>query len=325
MNACKLALAIFATSLPVGLTQAQTYPIKPIRYVVGYPPGGGTDILTRLVGQKLTEIFGQQLVVDNRPGGNSNVAAEMVSKGAPDGYLIFMMSQGLTINKAIDSSLTFDLTRDFAPIALIGSVPHIVAVHPSLPVKSVAELIALARSKPGQLTYASTGHGGSEHVAAEMFASGAKIKLLHVPYKGGGPAAIGLVTGEVALGFNVVPPALPFIKNGRMKALAVLSERRAVALPDVPTIAEAGLPGYAISAWYGTVAPAGTPSAVVSRLNAEINKILKMADVRERLATLGIEPLGSTPEAFGAYIKSEVARYAKVAKDANIRVEYPGR
>ena len=313
-----LGAALFIFSAPLC---AQTYPAKTIRYMVGYPPGGGTDILARIVAQKLSETFGQQVVVDNRPGANSNIAAEISAKAAPDGYNIFMVSAGLAINKALDSSLKFDLERDFTPIIAIADVPMVVAVHPSVPATSIKQLIALAKAKPEQLSYGSSGNGSSEQITAELLSTMTKIKLWHVQYKGGNAAAVAAAGGQVALSFNSVPAALPFLQNGRLKILAVTSERRTAVLPDVPTVAESGVPGYAYSVWYGTLAPAGTPKDVVSRLNSEINKIIKLRDVTERFATLGADATGGTAEAFGARIKSEVAKFTRIIKESNIQPE----
>lgn len=309
-------LTVLSTPSP-----GQTYPTRSVRFIVGYTPGGGTDILARMVAQKLTESLGGSVIVENRPGANSNLAAEIVAKAPADGYTLFMISAGQAINRALYRNLNYDLERDFAPLAAIGTVPHVISVHPSLPVKSIGELVALVRSKPGQVGFASSGMGSPEHIAAEMFGSMARIKFLHVQYKGGSPAAIAVVGGEVPVSFNGLPVALPFIKNGRMRCLAVASERRSSLLPDIPTVPQAGLPGYEASIWYGAVAPTGTPRDVIARLNGEINRIIGLPDVKERLSLLGADPMGGTPEAFGAHIRESIARYVKVVKDANIQVE----
>ena len=312
------AVTLAALSMP---SVGQSYPARTIRFIVGYTPGGGTDILARLVAQKLTESLGQQVIVDNRPGANSNLAAEIAAKAPPDGYTIFMISAGQAINRALYRNLSYDLERDFAPLAAIGTVPHIIGVHPSLPVKTVADLVTLAKSRPGQVAFASSGMGSPEHIAAEMFSAMAGTRLLHVQYKGGNPAAVAVVGGEVAVSFNGLPAALPFIKNGRMRCLAVASESRSTVLPDVPTVSQSGVPGYEASVWYGAVAPGNTPREVVSRLNSEINRIINLPDVKERLALLGADPMGGTPEAFGTHIRTSIARFVKVVKDANIQVE----
>lgn len=321
MNRAVLILSAVTLTAMATMSLGQGYPTRTIRFIVGYTPGGGTDILARMVAQKLTEALGQQVIVDNRPGANSNLAAEIAAKAPADGYTIFMISAGQAINRALYRNLNYDLERDFAPLAAIGTVPHIIGVHPSLPVKTVADLVALAKSKPGQVAFASSGMGSPEHIAAEMFGSLAGIKLLHVQYKGGNPAAVAVVGGEVAVSFNGLPAALPFIKSGRMRCLAVASESRSSVLPDVPTVSQSGVPGYEASVWYGAVAPGNTPREVVARLNSEINRIISLPDVKERLVLLGADPMGGTPEAFGAHIRASVARFVKVVKDANIQVE----
>jgi tripartite-type tricarboxylate transporter receptor subunit TctC len=315
-----LPLAAVMLLLPM-MSVAQTYPNRLTRLILGFPPGGGTDIIARLLAQKLTEGFGQQVIVDNRPGANSNLAAELVAKAPADGYTIFLITGGLAVNKALYRNLNYDIERDFAPVIAVGSVPQVVSVHPSLPVKSVAELAAFAKSRPGQIVYASAGTGSVEHIAAEIFASMAGVKLLHVQYKGGGPAALALLSGEVAVGFNVLPAVLPFIKNGRIRGLAVTGERRSSILPEYPTVAQSGLPGYEASVWYGVLAPNGTPREIVAKLNTELNRIIGTADVRERLAVLGADTIGGSPEAFGTLIRNSVAKYTKVVRDSDIRVE----
>ena len=311
-------LALALSALPAA---AQNYPNRLTRLILGFPPGGGTDIVARLLAQKLSEGFGQQVIVDNRPGANSNLAAEVVAKSPADGYTLFLITGGLAINKALYNTLNYDVERDFAPVISVGSVPQIIGVHPSLPVKSIAGLIAFAKSRPGQVGYASAGTGSVEHIAGEMLGSMGGVKLLHVQYKGGGPAAVAVISGEVSVSVNVLPAVLPFIQNGRIRCLAVTSERRSSILPDTPTVAQSGLPGYEASVWYGVLAPRGTPREIVAKLNTELNRILGMADVREKLAVLGADPLGGTPEAFGTLIRNSVAKYVKVVKDADIKVD----
>ena len=324
----RLILAI-AASMMTSLAGAQTtasgkpaYPGKSVRLVVGFAPGGGTDILARLIAQKLTVAFGEQVVVDNRPGANGNLAAEIVSKTPADGHTLLIMSVQYAISKSLYRNLSYDLEKDFTGICDVAFVPQVVAVHPSLPVKSVKELVALAKSKPGQIAYASSGNGSVEQMAGEMLKNAAKIDLVHVPYKGGGPAAIDLVAGHVFVGFGTVPSVLQFIKDGRVRVLAVTSENRVAVLPEVPTVAESAIPGYAMSTWYGIVAPAGTPLPVVAQLNREIAKVIAEPQIREKFLSLGADPLGRmTPDQFGAYIRSEVAKYGKVVRDNNLRVE----
>jgi tripartite-type tricarboxylate transporter receptor subunit TctC len=310
--------AMFVWTIPL---QAQPYPVKPIRILLGFPPGGGSDVLARILAQKVTESTGQQVIIENRPGANGNIAAAAAMRSVPDGYLITIIAATLAFNQAIDANIGFDLEKDFLPVGGIGTVPFVVAVHPSVPANSLKELIALARARPGQLSYSSSGSLGLEHVAAAMLASAANIQLLHVPYKGGGPAAVAVVAGEVAVSFNGLPAALPHIRNGRLKLLAVTGERRATPLPKVPTVAEAGVPGYSASVWYGVLAPAGTPREIIGRLSTEFGRALGMADVKERLAGLGVDPLEPTPEAFGAHIRSEIRKYRRIIKEANLKAE----
>jgi tripartite-type tricarboxylate transporter receptor subunit TctC len=311
-----------AALLPASVAWAQApYPSKPVRFLVGFAPGGGTDIMARTVAVRLAEALNQQVVVENRPGANANLAAEIAAKAAPDGYTVLFISVSHAVSKSLYRNLKYDLERDFIPLAGIGSVPQALVVTPSLPVKSVKELIALARKRPGEISYASSGSGSPEHLAGEMFALMAGVKMLHVPFKGGAPSAAAIVGGEVVVGFNTMPVALPHIQSGRMRVLATTEERRASVLPQVPTIAEAGVPGYAASTWYGAMLPTGTPREIVLRLNTEINKVLQLADVRDRLLGLGAVTIGGTPEAFGQLIVTDIAKFAKVVKAANMQVE----
>ncbi|MCE2945710.1 MAG: tripartite tricarboxylate transporter substrate binding protein [bacterium] len=301
--------------------QAPAWPTKAVRFLVGFAPGGGTDIMARAVAVRLADALGQQVVVENRPGANANLAAEIAAKAPPDGYTVLFISVSHAVSKSLYRNLKYDLERDFIPLAGIGSVPQALVVNPSLPVRSVKDLIALARKRPGEVTYASSGSGSPEHLAGEMFALMAGVKLLHVPFKGGAPSAAAIVGGEVSVGFNTMPVALPHIQSGRMRVLATTEDRRAGVLPDVPTIAEAGVTGYAASTWYGAMLPTGTPREIVLRLNTEINKVLQIAEVRDRLLSLGAVTLGGTPEAFGTLISTDVAKFAKVVKAANMQVE----
>jgi len=311
------SLLVLAAALQAAPVSAQAYPTKPIRFLVGFPPGGGTDIMARTVAVKLSESVGQQVIVDNRPGANANLAASIASRATPDGYTVLMISLAHAVSKPLYKKLDYDLERDFTPLINIASVPMFVVVPPSSPIKSVAELLALAKAKP--VNYASSGDGSPEHIAAELFKGLAKIDMTHVPYKGGAPSALALISGEIQVGFNTSPVAVPHIKSGKMRALAVSSARRNPALPDVPSVAEAGVPGYDIILWYGAVMPTGTPATAVNRLNADINKALKLQDVQQRLASLGADPLGGSAADFGAYIKSEVAKYTKVVRDAKLQ------
>jgi tripartite-type tricarboxylate transporter receptor subunit TctC len=314
--AAALGLALAATAAP-----AQPYPAKPIRVIVGFAPGGGSDIMARIVATKLAETAGFQTIVENRPGANGNVAAEAAARMPGDGYTVLQISVSHAISKSIYKTLKYDLERDFAPLSALSSVPQVVVVTPTLPVGSLGELIALARAKPGEIAYASAGSGSPEHVAAEMLSLMAGVRMNHVPYKGGGPAASDVVAGQVPVGFNTMPVAAPHIRAGKMKLLAVTDAKRAAVFPDAPTVAEAGVPGYAMATWYGMVMPAGTPREAIDALNREIARILALPDVRERFATLGAEATGGAPEEFGAFIRSEIAKYARVAAEANLKVE----
>jgi tripartite-type tricarboxylate transporter receptor subunit TctC len=321
--ACTLAAVLVGSFAQAqGPGAARAFPAKPVRMVIGFAPGGGTDILGRLVAAKLTASLGEQVVVDNRPGANGNLAAEIVSRLPPDGHTVLLMSVQYAIAKSVYRKLGYDLEKDFTGVVDVALVPQVLVVHRSLPVSSAKELAALARARPGQLVYGSSGNGSVEHMAGEMFRNAAKIDMVHVPYKGGGPAAIDLVAGQISLLFNTVPSVINYIKEGRLKALAATTAERIAILPDVPTVAESGFPGYAMSVWYGVLAPAGTPAPVVSLLNAEIAKAVAAPDVREKFLALGAGPLGQmSPEKFTAYLRSEVAKYAKIARDNNLQVD----
>lgn len=314
-----IVMAALAMTAAAGaaVAAAQNYPSKSIRFLVGYAPGGGTDIMARVVGAKLTESLGQQLIVDNRPGANANLAAEIASKATPDGYTVLFISVSHAISKPLYKKLGYDLVRDFAPLINVSSVPMFLVVPPSSTPKTVADLVALAKSKP--VNYGSSGDGSPEHIAAEMFKSMTKTSMAHVAYKGGAPLAVAVISGEIPVAFSTAPVAVPHIKSGRLRALAVSSAKRNPALPDVPTVAESGVAGYDMINWYGTVVPAGTPAVAINRLNAEINKALQLPDVQQRLAGLGADPLGGSAADFGAYIKSEIAKYTKVVVDGKLQ------
>ena len=297
------------------------YPSKPIRFILPFPPGGGTDTLARIVGLKLAENLGQAVVMDNRPGAGANIGAEIAAHSAADGYTLLMGNIAHAINMTLYGKPGYDLVKDFAPITLLASTPNILVVHPSVAAKSVQELIALAKAKPGQLNYASSGSGSSAHLAAELFKNLAGIDLVHVPYKGGGPAVTSLVGGETVVGFATAPSVLSQIKAGRLRALAVTTVKRTAAAPELPTIAESGVANYDANTWYGALAPAGTAPAIIARLHAEFEKIMKMADIRERIAVHGYEPSTTTPLEFAAYIKAEVAKWGKVVKATGIRAD----
>ncbi len=299
---------------------AQAYPSKPIRVIVGYAPGGGTDIMARAVAAKLPEMLKQQVIVENRPGANANLAAEYAARQPADGYTVLFMSVSHAMSKSVYRNLGYDLERDFVPLTIVSEVPNVLTVHPSLPARTVKDMIALAKAKPGQITYAVAGLGSPGHFAGEMFEMMAKVDLLVVPYKGGGPLTIDLMAGHVMATFNALPPLLPQIRAQRTRAIAVSTEKRAKVLPDVPTIAET-LPGYAVSTWYGCVVRSGTPDEIVSQLSAATLKIIAMPGVQEALANQGAVIVGGTSSQSAAFIKSEIAKYAKVAKAADIRAE----
>jgi len=290
--------------------------------IVPYPPGGGTDIVGRIVAQKLSEALGQQVVVDNRGGATGSIGAELVAKSLPDGYTILMGNIAPNaINVSLQPKLPYDPVADFAPVSLVAITPNILVVHPSLPVKTVKELVALARARPGQLNYPSAGVGSSSHLAGELLAILTGIRIVHIPYKGGGPAMIDTISGEMQMMFATMPAAMPHVKSGRVRPVAVTTTQRSPTLPELPTVSETGVKGYEASTWYGVLTPARTPRPVIDRLHGETVRMLAAPDVRERLGSQGFEPAGSTPEEFAAYIKSEIAKWGKVIRTAGIRPE----
>jgi tripartite-type tricarboxylate transporter receptor subunit TctC len=285
-----------------------------VRVVVGFPAGGPSDILARLVAQRLAEATGQQFVVDNRGGASGMIGAEQVAKAQPDGYTLLVVPATHAVNPSLYKKIAFDTLRDFTPVSLVAEGPFILVVHPSLPVKSVQELIALARRRPGELNYASAGVGGLPHLAGELFKSTTGIRMNHIPYKGAAPATIDLVAGHVTIMFNNMLSAIPHVKGGRLRALAVTTAKRSSAVPEVPAIAEAGVKGYEVSGWYGVLAPAGLPADVLARLNGEVNRAMRQPEIVRRLAGEGVDAVGSTPEAFGARIASEMQKWSAVVK-----------
>ena len=301
---------------------AQQYPVRPIRMLIGFPPGGGTDIVGRIVAQKLSENLGQQMVPENRGGATGMIAAELAAKAPPDGYTVMMAHiSAMSILPSLYPKLAYDVARDFLPITHVAIGPNLLVVHPSLPVKSTQELIALAKARPGQLHYASPGNGSVQHLSAELFKLQAKVDMLHIPYKGSGPSLIDLIAGHVQLNFDAVPVVLGAARQGRLRALAVTSAKRSALLPEIPTISEAGLAGFDMSTWWGLVAPSAVNKAVVTKLHAETVKVLALADVKERLGAVGAEAVGNTPDQFGAFIRSETAKYARIVKEANIKID----
>jgi tripartite-type tricarboxylate transporter receptor subunit TctC len=318
------AVAAFAAALAGALpasAAAQTYPSKPVRLLVTYAVGGATDIVSRVVASKLSESLGQQVVVDNRPGASGIVASELLVRSAPDGYTIVNVNVAHGANPILNAKLPYDTLRDFAPVTLLVLLPTILVTNPSLPVRSVGELIAFVKAKPGQLNYASTGSGTAGHLAMELFMHATGTEVVQVPYKGGGPALIDVLGGQIPMMFVTIPPALPHVKAGKLRPLMFTSAKRAPTLPDVPTAAESGIPGVEFNEWQAILAPRGTPKDIVMRLNIEINKVLVMPDVKERMAGLGAEFAGGTPERLEAHIASELARWPVVIKKSGISTE----
>ena len=295
---------------------AEDYPSKPIRILVPFVPGGATDILARLVGTNLTQAWNQQVVIDNRPGANGILAAELTAKSTPDGHTLLFVAIGHAINPLLQKKLPYDTEHDFTPVSLAAVLPLIVTVHPSVPATSVNELIALAKKQ--KLNYASGGVGSSQHLATALFASMAKIDLVHIPYKGGNQGLLDTVAGQVNLMISTILSLTPHIKANRLRALAITTAKRNAAWPDIPTVSEAGLPGYQSIAWYGMVAPRGLPQPVLKKLSTEVSRIIQSKDVRENLSAQGADPVGGTPAEFGAFIKAEMKRYEKVVKDAGV-------
>lgn len=319
MRRCVLLLTGMTLVGALSGTAAAAYPERPIRLVVPVAPGGGNDIVARMIAQKMTESWGRQVVVDNRPGAATAIGAEIVARALPDGYTIMLTSVSFAINASVAPRLPFDSLTDFAPITLAARVPQILVVHPALPVRSVAELIALAKQRPGEINYASAGTGSSTHLAMELLLDKAGIALNHVPYKGTAPALTDLLAGQVQVMFDAIPPSLPHIKSGRIRPIAVGSLERSASLPELPTIAEAGVPGYAFTSWFGIFAPAGTPRAVITQLNHEIVRIVRLPEIRERLLGMGVEPLGSTPEELGRHLADEIRQWSDIVRRRNIR------
>jgi tripartite-type tricarboxylate transporter receptor subunit TctC len=293
---------------------AQGYPSKPAKVIVPYPPGGPTDIVARVVSQKLSDQMGQQFIVENRPGAGGNIGAEAVAKGPADGYTLLVATTAHAINPSLFKSLGYNLMKDFAPVSQLTSGPLVIVAHPSLPAKNVQELIALGKAKPGTLNYASSGNGQSTHLSAELFATMSGIKMNHIPYKGSAPALTDVMGGQASLMFDTMLSAMPHVKNGKLKAIAVTSAARSPAAPDVPTVAESGLPGYEAIAWNGLLVPAGTPTDVVAKLNAELKKALDAPEVKDRFSAQGFGAAWNTREAFAKFIQSELDKWAKVVK-----------
>jgi tripartite-type tricarboxylate transporter receptor subunit TctC len=316
-------LAAFAASALAAATAcAQGYPNKPIRMIVGFPPGGGTDVVARVIGAKVSEWWGQAVAVENRPGATGTIGADVVAKSSPDGYTLLMghvNSHGIAPN--LFAKLPYDPIKDFAAVAYVGYVPNVLAVHPSVPARSVKELVALAKSKPGQMNYASSGNGSTQHLAGEMFKQLTGTDIVHIPYKGSGDAIKDLLAGTVNMNFDTMPPVLPHIHAGKLRGLAISTPRRLPQLPDVPTFEEEGIKGFDVTNWYGVMAPAGTPRDIVAKLNADINKAMQVPEVRARLEAVGTQLREQSAAEFETFMKAEVVKYSKLIKDANIRIE----
>ena len=312
-------LAALAAALPAQPASAQTYPTRTVRIIVPYAAGGNTDITARAVGGKLADMLGQQVIVDNRPGGATNIGSELAAKAPPDGHTLFMGGASNAINMSLFAKPPYDTARDFAPVALCVKGANVLSIHPSLPAKTLKELIALAKARPGQLNFASSGIGGSNHMAGELLNVMAKINLVHVPYKGNAPALTDAVGGHIEMIISGVPALLPHIQSGRLRAIAIGSLKRFSAIPKVPTFDESGLPGYESTNWFGLMAPIKTPKDVVARLNTEVGKILATSEIKTRFINDGLEPMGGSPEEFAKFIRDETTKYAKVIKAAGIK------
>ena len=317
-----MAIVIAAAAGAAAQAGAQSYPTRPVRVIVPYAPGGATDLTARLVGAKVGEAFGQQVIVENRPGGAGMIGAEIVAKAAPDGYTLLIATPAeIAINPHLFAKMTYQPERDFAPVSLAASTPLILVVHPAVPAQSVKDLLALARSKPGRMTSASAGTGGVQHMALDLLKMTAKVDIVHVPYKGAGPAIPDLIGGHVDMFFAGMPPALPHVKSGKLRALAVTTAKRSAAAPEVPTMAESGVTGFDINNWFAFFVPAGTPADVVARLNTEINRALRLQDVKDRLSPQGAEAVGTSPEELARYARAESEKYAKLIRASGAKAD----
>lgn len=314
-----LAGLLFA-ALPAA-APAQKYPDKPIRFVVPFAPGGGTDVLGRFMASKLGDNLGVNVIIENRGGAGGTLGTEIAARAAPDGYTILFTSASFSFNPSLYRKLPFDPLKDFSPITLVAMVPHLLVVHPSMPVRNVKELIGLARARPGEIFFGSGGVGSSIHLAAELFVSMAKVRMTHVPYKGGGPAMAGVLAGEVQVLFPTMQSAMPLVKAKRLRPLAISTDRRSPAVPEVPTVAESGVPGYNATGWYGMLAPAGTPKAIIDRLHGEVVKVLTAPEVKERLASEGAIAVGNSPAEFDKFIREEIARWSKVIRELGLKAD----
>jgi len=319
----KLILVVVLLIFAVSVSAAEnTYPSRPVRLIAPFSAGGGVDIVARLVAQRLSEKWGQQVVVDNRTGATGIIGTDLAAHATPDGYTLLMGNAAThAVNVSLFKKLPYDAIRDFVPITLVGRVPEMLVVHPALPASTVQELIALAKSKPGELTFGSAGSGSPPHLAGELFQSLAKIRLVHIPYKGSAPALTDLIAGQINMYFSNILSAVPYVKGGRLRGLGVTSAKRSVVAPDIPAIAEAGLPGYEDYNWYGVLAPKGTPKAIVDKLHTDIVHVVKSTDVEDRLTKDGAEVIANTPAEFAKFIREEIQKYAQIIKQSGLRTE----
>lgn len=308
-------LLVMAATMP----QALAWPERPVRVVIPFAPGGGTDATVRIIADAVKGMLGQPLVLDNRPGASTIIGTEIVAKSKPDGYTVLLVTSTFAINPSLQSKMPYDPVKDFAPVTLVARTPYVMVVHPSLPVKTVKELVALAKARPGELTYASVGTGSSTHLATELLVSRSGMKLVHVPYKGSSSALADLLGGHVSMYLGSMPASLPQARSGKLRALAVTGAARASAAPELPTIAESGVPGYEFTAWYGLFMPVGTPAAIVGRMQSAVRSVVERDDIRRQYAAEGNDGVGSTPEQFAAVVREDIARYAKIVRDAGIR------
>ena len=319
MKRCAVAIAALGL-LTAAAAQAQTWPANPVRIIAPFPPGGGIDFFARSVAPKLQENLGQQVVVENRSGAGGMIGADAVAKAAPDGYtVLFASSAEIAINQHLYPKIAYDSTRDFAPVSYAAHAAMLFSVHPSMPAKSLAEVIALARARPGQLTFASAGTGGAQHLSGEILKSSAKIDIVHVPYKGAGPAVIDMVGGQVSMGFTALPSSIQHARSGRLRAIAVTSVKRSEAAPDLPTFTELGMPAMDLVVWYGVLFPARTPPDIVARMSVEVNRAVQSSEVKAKLLQQGVESVGTTPEEFAKFIQTEIVRYGKIIKDTGAK------
>jgi tripartite-type tricarboxylate transporter receptor subunit TctC len=316
----RLAVGFFL-ALMTSMLWAQSWPTKPVRMIIAFPPGGPTDLVSRVLAQKLSEQLGQQVIVDNKPGAGGNIAAELAAKAAPDGYTIFYNTSAIVIGPALYGKVNYDTLKDFTPVLLTASVPMVLVVNPQLPARSVKEFVDLAKTRSGALNYSSSGTGTITHLASAMMSTQTGIQTQHIPYKGSAPGLVDLASGQTQFMIDTINTVLPYVRDNRLRGLAVTSAKRSPLLPDLPTLAEAGISGFEAAAWQGIVVPTGTPNEIVQKLNAEVNKALTHPDIRSRLAAQGADILGGTPAEYAAYLRSEMPRWAKAVKDSGAKAE----